>query len=41
MTLIDSVYIHSFGGKSLLNYFVETIRKNDRINDFFFFSIAG
>ena len=37
MTLIDSVYIHSFGGKSLLNYFVETIRKNDRIDEFFFF----
>lgn len=36
MILIDCVYINNSGGKILLEYFIETAIKKNRINDFFF-----
>ena len=36
MILIDCVYINNSGGKILLEYFIETAIKKNRINNFFF-----
>lgn len=36
MILIDCVYINNSGGKILLEYFIETAIKKNRVNNFFF-----
>ena len=36
MILIDGTYINSSGGKSLLEYFIDSLYKNDNIEKYVF-----
>ena len=38
MILIDAIYIHELGGKTLLKYFIETL-KNKNLENYFFYLI--
>ena len=35
--LIDSIYVHSFGGKELLEYFIKSLKKRKLLNNILFF----
>lgn len=37
MIIIDSIYINSYGGKSLLIYFIDSLRKKNSLNKYLFF----
>ena len=37
MIIIDSIYINSYGGKILLNYFIDSLRKKKDLKNFLFF----
>lgn len=37
MIIIDSIYINSYGGKILLNYFIDSLRKKKDLKSFLFF----
>ena len=35
--LVDSIYLHSFGGKELLEYFIKSLKKRKLLNNILFF----